>query len=61
MSQELSWNDWLSHNLARNCAPDELRAELIKNGFSEEQADEKMQSASAALDILLMALLIINL
>jgi len=49
MPQELSWNDWLSHNLARNCAPDELRAELIKNGFSEEQADEKLMSASAKL------------
>ncbi len=46
MSQQLSWSDWLVLNLARNCAPDELREELLKNGFSEEQADDKMQSAS---------------
>jgi len=47
MSQEQSWDDWLSHNIERECAPADLRIELINNGFSEEDADEKLMRAKA--------------
>ena len=46
MSQEMSWDEWLVHNIERNCSPDGLIAELLKNGFNREQADEKLQSAT---------------
>ena len=47
MSQELSWGEWLQHNIERDCSPEELKAELIQSGFNNEQADEELKNATA--------------
>ncbi len=48
MSQELSWDEWLIHNIERECSAADLRLELINNGFSEEDADNRLMRAKAA-------------
>lgn len=46
MSTDMSWDEWLRYNIECDCSPDELKAELVKNGFSSEQADEKLRCAT---------------
>jgi len=46
MSREQAWHDWLTHNIAQNCLPEQLRSLLIENGFSDNQADESMLRAN---------------
>lgn len=40
-----SWKGWLDENLARGCAPDELRNILLQNGFAPAAVREAMGAA----------------
>ncbi len=46
MGAELSWHDWIKHNLTEKCSAQELFDILIDNGFHRVQAQSMMGKAA---------------
>ncbi len=51
ISTELSWDDWVKHNLVKQCSSQELLNILIDNGFKSAKAQSMIDSAAAQIAV----------